>query len=188
MRRLRLHDRITPIKAGSWRATRQVAKLQDARSGLSWREEDIGSMLRSGDIGGYKATRHRIGTPILFAGAILFRVMADEGEILSLSVRHSERRRGIGGALMRKALNAMKSKGAEKVFLEVSETNRAARALYRRFGFEKVGVRYNYYSTKHRQSHNALVFRLELSSRQHRQKSLAFTTQSRIPRRHAQQP
>ena len=180
---LRIHDRISPIVRGNGRTARHVTKLQDIRSGMSWREEDIGSMLRSGEISGYAATRHGRGAPILFIGAILFRTMADEGEILSLAVRRSERRRGIASALMSSALRAMKLGGAEKIFLEVSEANRAARALYQRFGFEKVGVRYNYYSTKHQKSHNALVFRLEFSPPGARRHRVGFTRQSRDPYR-----
>lgn len=130
---------------------------------MSWREKDVCGMLRAGEMRGYKATRRAQGAPILFVGAILFRTMADEGEILSLLVRNSARRRGIASALMTRALDTMKREGVVSVFLEVSETNRAARALYRRFGFEKVGVRYNYYSTKHQESHNALVLRLKIS-------------------------
>jgi len=164
MRRARGRDRIVPITVGARPTAGEIAALQEPALGMSWREEDIHSMLRAGDLRGYAVTRHRPGAPILFVGAILFRTVADEGEILSLSVRRAARRRGIASTLMTTTLNSMKCVAVKNVFLEVSETNRTARAFYRRFGFKKVGVRHNYYSTKQGKIHNALVFRLEISS------------------------
>jgi len=180
MSKTRIRERIASISDGDRRTARHVARLQEPRLGMSWREKDICTMLRDGDLSGYKATRQAPGAPDLFVGAILFRTMADEGEVLSLSVRRSVRRQGIASALIAKTLISMKLAGVKSVFLEVSETNRAARALYQRYGFEKVGVRHNYYSTKHRKHHNALVLRLKLSSCRRKRKRGNFSTEKRI--------
>lgn len=135
---------------------------------MTWRESDIRSMLHSGAMTGVIATRHRPGAPTALDGFILYRTMADEAEILSIAVRHSTRRQGVASLLLTRAINTLRSTDVENVFLEVSETNRAALGLYRRFGFEKIGIRHNYYSTKHRKNHNALVFRMTLSSNRRR--------------------
>jgi ribosomal-protein-alanine N-acetyltransferase len=45
------------------------------------------------------------------------------------------------------------------MFLEVSDTNHPARALYQRFGFQRVGLRRGYYPG----GGNALVLRRDLS-------------------------
>ncbi len=63
-----------------------------------------------------------------------------EREILNLAVRTSLRRQGIASALLQDEL-------AHKAtyFLEVRESNVAAIALYRRFGFIELSRRHGYY-------------------------------------------
>ncbi len=65
-----------------------------------------------------------------------------EREILNLAVRKSFRRVGIASALLQQEL-------ARKAifFLEVRESNLAAQALYRRFGFAEVSRRKGYYQS-----------------------------------------
>jgi [ribosomal protein S18]-alanine N-acetyltransferase len=63
-----------------------------------------------------------------------------EREILNLAVAPAFRRMGIGSALLSEELRA-----AADFFLEVRESNLAAQALYRRFGFAEVGRRAAYY-------------------------------------------
>ena len=68
-------------------------------------------------------------------GLILVRVAADEAEILTLAVIPGVRRSGIGHALLQEATSMAAALGARVVFLEVSVTNIAARALYTKAGF-----------------------------------------------------
>ncbi|SRR5579872_813398 len=65
----------------------------------------------------------------------------DEIEILNVAVDPAVRRRGIGRSLVRELMR--KSTGV--VFLEVRQSNLAARKLYHSLGFEAVGVRQDYY-------------------------------------------
>jgi len=62
----------------------------------------------------------------------------------SLPVRAQARRRGLGRALLARAL--ADETGVEKVFLEVREGSRAARAFYEACGFVAVGRRRRYYA------------------------------------------
>ena len=78
-------------------------------------------------------------------GMVLARVTADEAEILTVAVMPAARRGGLGAALMRAAMAECRARGADKMFLEVAETNAPARALYARLGFARVGTRRNYY-------------------------------------------
>ena len=55
---------------------------------------------------------------------------ADEGEIANVAVADHVRRRGIGRALVDFVLATMIARGVRNVFLEVRESNVAARALY----------------------------------------------------------
>ena len=92
------------------------------------------------------------------AGLLLLRRAADEAEVLTLAVAPGERRRGLGGALLRQGLAAALAEGARRCFLEVAADNTAAQALYARLGFRPVGRRRDYY----RQGADAVVLRLDL--------------------------
>ena len=63
-----------------------------------------------------------------------------EREILNLAVAPPFRRSGIASALLTEELRIQAD-----FFLEVRESNLAAQALYRRFGFTEVGRRAGYY-------------------------------------------
>ncbi|MFN3324572.1 MAG: GNAT family N-acetyltransferase [Bryobacteraceae bacterium] len=64
-----------------------------------------------------------------------------EREILNIAVHPDARRSGVAAAL----LKAEFSRGPGDFFLEVRESNTAARNLYRKAGFEEVGTRPDYY-------------------------------------------
>jgi ribosomal protein S18 acetylase RimI-like enzyme len=65
----------------------------------------------------------------------------DEAEILNLAVDPAFRRRGVASAL----LTALCEQAQGTIFLEVAEPNSPAIALYRRHGWEYVGLREGYY-------------------------------------------
>ena len=83
------------------------------------------------------------------SGALLGYVVAwfaaDEGEIANLAVAEPTRKRGIGAALLDAALAQAHLRGALNMYLEVRESNEAARRLYASRGFEEVGRRRGYY-------------------------------------------
>jgi len=79
-------------------------------------------------------------------GLVVFRTMVDEAEILNLAVDSTRRRRGIGSRLIKDALAACKTAGVKRIFLEVRDSNDAARKFYLRMGFTEVGRRRKYYS------------------------------------------
>ena len=69
----------------------------------------------------------------------------DESEILNIAVDPEFRGHGVGGLLLDAALAEVKARGAVAVFLEVRESNEAARKLYRSRGFEELSRRRGYY-------------------------------------------
>jgi ribosomal-protein-alanine N-acetyltransferase len=89
-------------------------------------------------------------------GMAIGRVAADEAEVLTLAVAPGKRRQGLGARLMAGLWGAAQGLGATRLFLEVSETNEAARRLYARLGFVAVGRRDRYYAD----GSAALVLRL----------------------------
>jgi [ribosomal protein S18]-alanine N-acetyltransferase len=82
----------------------------------------------------------------IVCGFVAFRRMSDEAEILNLAVDSSKRRQGIGSQLMESVLAACKAAGVKKIFLEVRDSNEAARKCYLRMGFTESGRRRKYYS------------------------------------------
>ena len=66
---------------------------------------------------------------------VLFSLVADEAELLTLAVRPEQRRRGRAAALLSAALPLLSERGARSLFLEVAADNTPARALYEATGF-----------------------------------------------------
>ena len=72
-------------------------------------------------------------------------VSFDTGNINNIGVLPEFRRKGIGAALLAQLCDYCKENAITLLTLEVRESNIPAVSLYERFGFEKVGVRRNYY-------------------------------------------
>jgi ribosomal-protein-alanine N-acetyltransferase len=85
--------------------------------------------------------------------------VADEGELANLAVAPSARRRGVGAALLGSVLAEATARGAATLYLEVRESNQAARKLYAARGFEEVGRRREYYRSP---QEDALILRCTL--------------------------
>lgn len=97
-------------------------------------------------------------------GFILVRIAADEAEILTLAVRPTSRRRGLGRHLLEAAAGEAVKRGARTLFLEVAADNDPALALYRGAGFDPVGRRAGYYARPGGAAVDALVLKMPLSS------------------------
>jgi ribosomal-protein-alanine acetyltransferase len=92
-------------------------------------------------------------------GYVVALLVGSEAEIADLAVSPDARRQGIGRALLAGALAELKAAAVRTVYLEVRESNRAARALYETNGFEAVGRRRGYYRSP---VEDALVLRREI--------------------------
>lgn len=77
-------------------------------------------------------------------GFALARSVLDETELLLLGVVPTRRGLGIGATLVANLVDAVKSSGATKLYLEV-RANNSARTFYAQLGFREVGFRKNYY-------------------------------------------
>ena len=66
-------------------------------------------------------------------------------EIFTIAVDEDYRKRGIGKELLSHLIEKSKESGAREIWLEVSVKNFKAIELYEKFGFEKDGIRKNYY-------------------------------------------
>ncbi|MGI3186170.1 GNAT family N-acetyltransferase [Nioella aestuarii] len=75
----------------------------------------------------------------------LIRTIAGEAELLTIAVDPVLRRQGRGKAILLRALDRARAKGAEQLFLEVASDNLPAILLYETTGFTQTGLRRNYY-------------------------------------------
>ena len=78
-------------------------------------------------------------------GMLVARCAGGEAEVLTLAVVPAARRRGIGRALLARALAAM---NGAPLFLEVAADNAAAMALYGAAGLRPCGRRRDYYGAR----------------------------------------
>ncbi|MAE54886.1 MAG: ribosomal-protein-alanine N-acetyltransferase [Porticoccaceae bacterium] len=74
---------------------------------------------------------------------VIFKTPPD-AEIHNLFICNELRGRGVGKILLKQAIQMMSAE-VENLYLEVSEDNNIAIALYKSLGFEEIGVRKNYY-------------------------------------------
>ena len=92
-------------------------------------------------------------------GFLVAHKMDDEYELENVVVSPEARQRGIGRLLVTQLLVHSRETHALSIFLEVRESNQAARALYEKFEFRTAGLRKNYYSNP---QENAVLYRLML--------------------------
>ncbi len=90
-------------------------------------------------------------------GAVM--VNYDSADLLDIAVEPDLRGQGIGSCLMQFMCDECKRRGVNEIFLEVRVTNTPAIALYKKFGFEQISIRKNYYSSP---SCDGCVMRKEL--------------------------
>jgi len=136
-----------PVRAGFAHAKTLAALHAPAFPHEPWDEGDFATLLAQPGVTALLDPR---------GGFVLWRIAADEAEILTLAV--IPRRQGIGTALMRAAIEAAGTAGAVAMYLEVAAGNEAALGLYRNLGFNAAGRRNFYYPT----GEDALVLRLTL--------------------------
>lgn len=87
-------------------------------------------------------------------GYASFRTVADEAELLRLSVASAARRHGLGRRLLEAGFAELALRSLASCFLEVRADNAPAIALYERVGFQPAGERKGYY----RDGSDALVY------------------------------
>ena len=132
-----------------------VLEIENAIYEHPWTRGNFADSLRAG----YECWTYRVGARLV--GYFVLIVAAGEAHLLNLSVAGQHQRRGHGGALLGESIRISRQLGARNVYLEVRPSNRAAQALYTRFGFRHIALRRGYYPAG-TQREDALVFTLPL--------------------------
>jgi len=94
-------------------------------------------------------------------GFIVACALEREWEIENIAVSGPARRHGLGSHLLGEFLHLAQSQGGKAVFLEVRESNHAARNLYEKWAFSETGRRKGYYQDP---PEDALVLRFSFPS------------------------
>ena len=91
---------------------------------------------------------------------LVTRVVDLEWEIENIVVAGPARRHGLGVRLVGELQRLARLRGIKAIFLEVRESNRAARALYEKCGFAVASCRKGYYRNP---DEAAIIYRLDLA-------------------------
>ena len=81
----------------------------------------------------------------IIQGYGIISIAAGEAHLLNLCVRPESQRQGVGEKMLVQLVALARRHDAEIIFLEVRESNAAARRLYDKAGFNELGSRKDYY-------------------------------------------
>ncbi len=118
----------------------KIVTIENACFSDAWNEEAFAAVCRypvlhglvieeDGEVVGYCCTQ----------------VVFEDAELQNIAVTPTMRGRGYATKLLTAAEEHAKTLGAEKCFLEVRCSNAPAIGLYKKFGYEEIGVRKGYY-------------------------------------------
>jgi ribosomal-protein-alanine N-acetyltransferase len=111
---------------------------------------------KDGEVVGYIMCRIEVGLSNFGFGGLI-----KKGHIVSVAVLPAYQRKGIGTALITKAIDGMRLYNAKQCFLEVRTTNDAAIQLYKKLGFKVTRTIRGYYAD----GEDAYVMSHELASK-----------------------
>lgn len=86
-----------------------------------------------------------IDTASVITGYIGMYISFEEGDITNVAVGTCYRKKGYGEALVSKAKSLAAEKQLERILLEVRVSNAPAISLYKKMGFEELGLRKKFY-------------------------------------------
>lgn len=96
-------------------------------------------------------------------GFVLSRLVLDEEELLLVAIMPEYRGRQLGRRMIEYFALASRNRGATQMFLEMRANNPAER-IYRAAGFERIGIRKDYYRTADGQKLDAITFGKKLTN------------------------
>ncbi len=119
----------------------QVMELEESLFSVPWTKEGFFSFLMRDNT--LFLVVEENGKILGYCGVLL---VLDEGEITNVAVCRQRQREGIGQFLLSGLFLLLRERGIRVLHLEVRESNQTAIRLYERMGFQKDGLRRNYYT------------------------------------------
>lgn len=134
-----------------------IVEIEEATFSEAWSPETFASLLGRDEMVVLVATEEEV---VIGYGVVA--VGSGEAELANLAVGAGWRGRGVGEALVERALDELGEREIGRAYLAVRESNTRAAELYRRFGFREIGRHPSYYG---RPAEDALIMALELAPR-----------------------
>ena len=135
---VRARPEIRRLRADDAQAVAEI--LRQSPQAVFWPEASVKEVLEwQGSLGIVIEANGKV------VGFLIGRQTIEEAEVLNLAVVPGSRRKGLGGALLQAAVEEFRTRGANRVYLEVRESNAAGIAFYKKHGFGKAGRREGYY-------------------------------------------
>ena len=135
-----------------------IHRLEQACFSDPWEEESVAAALTLPHMQTWVAERDDGGERRL-VGYVIGLMLGAEAEVADLAVDPAVQGQGVGGLLLDRLLGEARGQGVRAMFLEVRESNAAARGLYASRSFEVVGRRSGYYRHP---AEDALLLRRDL--------------------------
>lgn len=119
----------------------KISQMEKAYFGQPWSEASIAHYAEEGNT--VFVVAKAAGEVVGYAAVMC---ILDEGNLVSIAVEEDYREMGIASELLDIAYDLSHEKGVSSINLEVRQSNEAAISLYEKEGFERVGLRKNFYS------------------------------------------
>jgi ribosomal-protein-alanine N-acetyltransferase len=136
------NTRIRPATAADIPAI--IAIERSSESAAHWSESAYHDIFRSVAVRISLVSEHGHGSLV---GFVIARIGGGDCEIENIAVADSMQRRGVGSELVNGLKEEAQRRDIARIFLEVRESNTAARALYKKCGFQIIGRRNSYYGS-----------------------------------------
>ena len=121
----------------------KVAEIEKICFSKPWSENSFKNALNDSNSKFFVA---RLGSDIVgFSG--MYIAAGAEGYVYNIAVNPLFRKKGIGTILTKKLINYAKENNLEFLSLEVRKSNNSAISVYEKCGFEKIGIRKNFYES-----------------------------------------
>ena len=149
-----INDLVTVRIATAKNIPDMISLSRESSTAAQWSEQQYGSLFQAPEGSNARLALiaeenvpkalQREMPPIL--GFLVASHHAPEWELENIVVAPESRGKGIATQLMLALLVRVQNTNGESVFLEVRESNSAARSLYERLGFQQTGRRKSYYA------------------------------------------
>jgi len=136
------------------REIESVAALEACVQSFPWSTGNFSDSLQAG----HSCWVMRVAGDLV--GFFVVMAVLDEAHLLNFAIAPAMQGRGLGGRLLRQAMETSHENGAKSMLLEVRPSNTSALKLYRHFGFQEIGQRRDYYPALNGRE-SALIFRKE---------------------------
>lgn len=135
----------------------EVMAIEQAVYSHPWTRKNFDDTISNRDFAW--VARHRDGELL---GYFVHMVVMDESHLLTIAVKESVQRQGLGRFLLQKLIEHARLMELKSVLLEVRQSNIRALDLYEALGFVEIGRRKNYYQLTQQLREDALILHYQI--------------------------